>query len=198
MKRQWILLFLTVLFLWAVISHFTELEQLKNTLQHGQWNWILVALLSQIAYFVVFTASYQAAFATLDITTRTRDLIPVTLGALFVNLVVPVSIAGSTTLFAQDLAQRGKPATRTATGVLLQLISDFIAFSFVLIPGLIYLFVEHDLKTYEILAAIVLLLMTIGLSSILTLGLWKPGWLYRIFDFSRRTINVLFRRLRRS
>lgn len=198
MKRQWILLVLTVLFLWAVISHFTELEQLKNTLQHGQWNWILVALFSQIAYFVVFTASYQAAFATLDIPTRTRDLIPVTLGALFVNLVVPVSIAGSTTLFAQDLAQRGKPATRTATGVLLQLIADFIAFSFVLIPGLIYLFVEHDLKTYEILAAIVLLLMTIGLSSILTLGLWKPGWLHRIFDFSRRTINVLFRRLRRS
>src|SRR5574342_274933 len=101
MKRRWIFLVLTVLFLWALVSHFTELEQLKHTLQQGQWAWILVALLSQIIYFIVFTASYQAAFETLDIHTRTRDLIPVTLGALFLTMVVPAGIAGGTALFAQ-------------------------------------------------------------------------------------------------
>ena len=147
MKRRWIILTLTVLFLWAVLSRFTELEQLKNTLQQGQVGWILAAFLSQILYFIVFTASYQAAFDTVDIHTRTRDLIPVTLGALFVNLVVPAGIAGGTALFAQDFARRGKPATRTATGVLLQLIADFSAFAFILIPGLIHLFSAHDLAS---------------------------------------------------
>ena len=72
LKRRWIVLFLTVLFLWAVVSRFTELEQLRHTLQQGQGGWILAALLSQIIYFLVFTASYQAAFETVEIHTRTR------------------------------------------------------------------------------------------------------------------------------
>jgi phosphatidylglycerol lysyltransferase len=198
MKKRWILLVLTVLFLWAVVSRFTELEQLKNTLQQGQWMLIFAALASQAIYFTVFTASYQAAFATLDIDTRTRDLIPVTLGSLFVNMVVPAGIAGGTALFAQDLARRGKPATRTATGILLQLIADFSSFTCILVPGLIYLFFEHDLKAYEIGAAIILLLVTIGLSAILLLGIWKPDWLHRVFNFFQQTANRLTSRVRRS
>src|SRR5215216_5413650 len=131
MKTRWILIILTVLFLWALVSRFTALEQLKSTLQQGQWSWVLAALVFQSFYFVAYTASYQAAFEVLDIKTRTRDLLPITLGALFVNMVVPVSIAGSTALFAQELTRRGKPAARTATGVLLQLIADFSAFSLI-------------------------------------------------------------------
>jgi phosphatidylglycerol lysyltransferase len=198
MKTRWALIILTLLFLWALVSRFTELEQLKNTLQQGQWALILAALVSQAIYFIVFTASYQAAFATLDIQTRTRDLIPVTLGSLFVNMVVPAGIAGGTALFAQDLARHGKPATRTTTGVLLQLVADFTAFAFILVPGLIYLSFEHDLKAYEIAAAILLLLMTVGLSGILLLGIWKPNWLYRVFDFSERTANRVSEKLRHS
>jgi phosphatidylglycerol lysyltransferase len=197
MKKRWIILTLTVLFLWAVVSRFTELQQLKQTLQQGQVSWILAAFLSQILYFIVFTASYQAAFDTVDIHTRTRDLIPVTLGALFVNLVVPAGIAGGTALFAQDFARRGKPATRTATGVLLQLVADFSAFAFILIPGLIHLFAVHDLAAYEVLAAIVLMLMTTALGIILMFGVWKPAWLHLIFDFFQRTANWFAALLRR-
>lgn len=198
MKTRWIILTLTILFLWALVSRFTELEQLKQTLQQGQWGWILAAFLSQTLYFIVFTSSYQAAFNTLDIDIRTRDLLPVTLGSLFVNMVVPAGIAGGTALFAQELSRRGKPATRTATGVLLQLIADFAAFTLILVPGLVYLFYEHDLKTYEILAAILLILMTLGLSSSLLVGIWKPNWLQRLFDWAHQTTDGLFKRLNRA
>ena len=198
MKTRWILIILTVLFLWALVSRFTELEQLKSTLQQGQWGWVLAALVFQAFYFVAYTDSYQAAFEVLDIKTRTRDLLPITLGALFVNMVVPVSIAGSTALFAQELTRRDKPAARTATGVLLQLIADFSAFSLILIPGLIYLFYEHDLQSYEIVAATLLLLMTVGLGSILLIGIWKPVWLYRIFDAAQRTSNRVSQKIRDS
>src|SRR5574342_1066177 len=112
MKKRWILLVLTVLFLWVVVSRFTELKQLENTLAHGQLNWVLVALLLQMVYYTVFSASYQAAFDTVGIHTRTRELIPVTLGSLFVNVVVPAGGAGGAALFAEDLARRGKPAAR--------------------------------------------------------------------------------------
>lgn len=197
MKTRWIVLSLTVLFLWALVSRFTELEQLRQTLQQGQWSWILAAFLSQTLYFIAFTSSYQAAFNALDIETRTRDLLPVTLGSLFVNMVVPAGVAGGTALFAQELSRRGKPATRTATGVLLQLIADFTAFVIILVPGLIYLSYEHDLKPYEVVAAVLLVLMTIGLSLILLLGIWKPDLLHRLFDWAQQTTEKLFKRFLR-
>ena len=198
MKKRWILLILTVLFLWVVVSRFTELKQLGTTLASGQWGWILAALLSQIVYYTVFAGSYQAAFFTVGINTRTRDLIPVTLGSLFINLVVPAGGAGGAALFAEALKKRGESATRAATGVLLQMIADLGAFAFVLIPGLIYLSIEHDLKVYEIAAAIVLLLSTLGLTGILLLGIWRPEWLHRLFGWSQRTANWLFGRIHRS
>jgi uncharacterized membrane protein YbhN (UPF0104 family) len=154
MKKRWIFLVLTVLFLWLIVSRFTELKQLKSTLAQGQWGWILAAALSQMLFYVIFTASYQSAFYTVDISTRTRDLIPVTLGSLFINVVVPAGGAGGAALFTEDLARRGKPAARAASGVLLQLIADFSAFTLLLIPGLIYLFIQHDLKIYEIVGAV--------------------------------------------
>jgi phosphatidylglycerol lysyltransferase len=198
MKNRWIVLVLTVLFLWVVISRFTELEQLKTTLAQGQWGWIFAAILSQMIFYVVFTASYQSAFYTVDISTRTRDLIPVTLGSLFINVVVPAGGAGGAALFTDDLAKRGKPAARAASGVLLQLIADFGAFTLVLIPGLIYLFIQHDLQIYEIIAAIILLIITIGLSSVLMLGVWKPEWLKRLFVWSQSPAGWVYSRFNRT
>ncbi len=198
MKKRGILLVLTVLLLWAVITRFTELEQLKKTLQGGQWSWLLAAILSQIAYYTVFAASYQAAFFTVDIRARLRDLIPLTLGSLFVNVVVPVGGAGGAALFAEDLSRRGESKAGAATGVLLQLIADFSAFTLLLIPGMVYLFYEHDLKSYEIIAAVILLLLTSALTGVLLLGIWKQDWLYRLFGWSQRAANWLFGRLRRS
>mgnify|MGYP001450413228 CR=1 FL=1 len=198
MKKRWFLIILTVLFLWVIVSQFTELKQLEATLAQGQWGWLLAAFLAQVAYYTVFAGSYQAAFYTVGIQTRIRDLIPVTLGSLFVNVVVPAGGAGGAALFTEDLARRGKPVARAATGVLLQLIADFSAFTLLLIPGLVYLFIEHDLKIYEIVAAVILLLITIGLSCILLFGIWKPLWLHRLFAWSQRTASWLFGRLGRS
>jgi phosphatidylglycerol lysyltransferase len=198
MKKRWIVLVLTVLFLWLVVSRFTELEQLRSTLAQGQWGWIFAAVLTQILYYWVFTASYQSAFYTIDISTRTRDLIPVTLGSLFINVVVPAGGAGGAALFADDLARRGKPAAGAASGVLLQLIADFSAFTLLLIPGLIYLFIRHDLKAYEIVAAVILLLVTVGLSGVLMLGVWKPEWLRRLFASSQYTAGWIYGRFNRS
>jgi len=58
-----------------------------------------------------------------------------------------------------------------------------------------FLFYEHDLKSYEIVAAAVLLLMTIGLSAILLLGIWRPDWLHRWFDWVQRTAEGIFKRI---
>jgi len=198
MKKRWIFLLLMILFIWIVISRMTELQQLKDTLAQGQWSWVLAAVFSQLVFYIVFSASYQAAFSTVGIDSRTRDLIPLVLGSLFVNVVVPSGGAGGVALFADDLSRRGKSGAKAAAGILLQLIADYSTFTLLLIPGLIYLFIEHDLKSYEIVSAFLLLLATVGLSSILLLGIWRPEWLHRLFGWSQRTANWFFGRLQRS
>ncbi len=54
------------------------------------------------------------------------------------------------------------------------------------------------MKVYEVIAAAILFLLIAGLSGILLTGIWRPQWLYRLFDWSRRTANWLFGRLNRS
>ena len=198
MKRRSILILISVLFIWLVVSRFTELQQLKNTLIQGNWGWVLAAVLSQMIYYLVFTGSYQAAFDTVDIHTRTRDLVPLMLGSLFINVIVPAGGAGGAALFTEDLVRRGKPAGRAATGILLQLTSDFTAFILVLIPGMIFLYIQHDLKFYEILAAAILVSLTLVLGGVLIIGMRKPERLRILFDWSQRTAGWIFGRLNRS
>jgi uncharacterized membrane protein YbhN (UPF0104 family) len=66
MKKRWIFLVLTVLFLWVVVSRFTELKQLETTLAGGQWTWVLAAIFSQMVFYTVFSASYQSLFLPVD------------------------------------------------------------------------------------------------------------------------------------
>jgi phosphatidylglycerol lysyltransferase len=198
MKKRWILIALTVLFLWVMMLHFTELQQLKNILSQGVWELVLAAIVLQAAYYMVFSWTYQSAFDMVDLSARTRDLLPVTLGSLFVNVVAPVGRVGGAALFAEDLARRGKSVARSAAGVLLQLTADFVSFMLILIPGVIYLFIENNLKTYEIMGAVIIFLLTFGLSIILLMGVWKRDWLHRLFDWSHRTANWIFGRLNQS
>ncbi|MBP1693065.1 MAG: hypothetical protein H6Q37_948 [Chloroflexi bacterium] len=198
MIRRWILLIISVLFVWVVLSHTADLKQLGHTLRQGQVSWVLAAFFVLVAYFVVFTGSYQAAFYTVGIRTRTRDMLPVTLGSLFINVVVPVGGTGGAALFTEDLSRRGESQASATAGVLLQLIADFSAFALLLIPGMIYLFIAHDLQSYEIVTAAILLLITISLVAVLALGVWKPDWLQRLFRSAQRLVNWLLTRLRRS
>jgi len=198
MKRRWILWLLIIAFLWVVVTRFTEIEKLATTLSQGKWEWVLAAALVQGVYFLVFSASYQAAFSTVEVKSRVRDLLPVVFGSLFVNVVVPAGGAGGAALFVDDAARRGQPSSRAATGLLLQLITDFTAFTLILVIGMFYLFTQHDLKTYEVITAVILLALTLGLTAILGMGLWSPAFLRRLMGWFQRLANGLASRLKRA
>jgi phosphatidylglycerol lysyltransferase len=198
MNRRLFLWLLVIAFIWFLVSHFTEVEKLAETLAQGKWEWVLVAFVVQGVYFIVFTASYQAAFATVEVKSRVRDLLPVLFGSIFVNVVVPSGGTGGAALFVDDAARRGQQPSRAATGLLLQLVSDYGAFTLILAIGMVYLFVQHDLKIYEVITAIILMAITLGLTGIITLGLWRPSVLRRLLDWFQKLVNRVALRLKRS
>jgi phosphatidylglycerol lysyltransferase len=197
MKRRWILWLLIIVFVWLVVTRFTEIEKLALTLAHGKWEWVLAAVIVQVLYFSVFAGSYWAAFSTVEVKSRWIDLLPVVFGSLFVNVVVPTGGASGAALFADDAARRGESSSRAATGLLLQLITDFAAFALILLVGMVYLFTQHDLKGYEIITAVLLIAIILGLVAVLFMGLWSPAFLRRVLAWFQRLANTLAGKIRR-
>jgi phosphatidylglycerol lysyltransferase len=191
MTRRVVFGLLIIGFVWVVVANFTEVQLLARTFAQGRWQLILAALAVQIIYYIVFTASYQAAFHAVEVQSHLWNLIPVTLGSLFVNVVAPAGGAGGAALFVDDAKRHNQSPARATAGTLLQLIADFSSFTLVLIIGLIYLSTQHDMQPYEILAAFILLGFTVGLSGILMLGLWRPALLQRLLGWLQRSANRL-------
>ncbi len=197
MKRRWIFWILVIIFLWVVISRFSEIKKLAETLIGGQWQWVAAAVLSCFVYYIIYTALYQSAFLTVGVQSKLTELLPITFSSIFMNVAVPIGGASGMSLFVDDAARRGQSAARAAIGTLLVLVADFTAFLIILVTGLIYLFTHHTLKYYESIVAVILLLVIGTLTAFLLLGLWRPEWLQKLLDWVRRLANRIARLTRR-
>lgn len=191
MKRCWLLWLLVIAFVWVVVSRFTEIQKLVETLVQGQWEWVLAAALLQVIYYVTYTALYQSAFYTVEVESRVSELLPVVFASIFVNVAAPTGGASGAALFADDAARRGQSATRAAAGTVLMLVANFSAFMLVLIVGMVYLFRYQDLAAYQIAGVAILLLMLSGLTGILLLGLWQPDYLRQLLGWLQWIVNRL-------
>jgi uncharacterized protein (TIRG00374 family) len=197
MKRRWLFWLLIIAFVWVVVSRFTEIEKLVETLAQGQWQWVLAAALLQVVYYIVFTGLYQSAFYTVEVESRVSELLPVMFASIFVNVAAPTGGASGAALFVDDAVRRGQSAARAAAGTVLVLAADFGAFIPVLIAGLIYLFLQHDLQAYEIAGAAIFLLIIGGLTGVFVLGLWQPDRLRQLLGWLQCNLNRLAGRFRR-
>jgi uncharacterized protein (TIRG00374 family) len=196
-KRSGLFWLLIIFFFWLVASRISEIQQLAQTLAQGQWQWVLVAFLLAIAYFIARTAVYQSAFSTVEVESSLRGLLPLLFSSLFVNVAVPSLGASGMSLFVDDASKRGQSPARTAAGVLLFQIIDLASFALVLVVGFVYLLVQRDLHAYQIIGAMVLAFLILIQVGVLLLGLWRPGRLLVLFSAVQRAVNGLAGRLRR-
>ncbi len=197
MKRRWIFWILVIAFVYIVISQFSAIRKLIETLMAGQWQWVAVAALLQVVYYFIYTVLYQSAFLTVGVKSRVLELLPVTFASIFLNVAAPSGGASSAALFADDAARRGESGARTAVGYLLVMVADFSAFLVVLVVGMVYLFTHHNLKIYETLAAALLLVIITVLTALLLLGLWRPQLLHQLLIWVRQLANRLAHLIKR-
>ncbi len=198
MKRHWLLWLLTIAFFWTAVTRLTEIEALIGTLSRGRWEWVLVAAVLQMAYYAAFAALYQSAFHVVGVESRIGQLFPVVLAAVFVTAVAPSGGASAAALLINDAARRRQSTARAAAGFLLARVANFSTFILVLIAGLIYLFSQRTLQTYQIAGAALLVGLTIVQGGLLALGLRHPAWLHRSLGRVQRGLNGVSCRLGRS
>ncbi|MGA9098363.1 MAG: lysylphosphatidylglycerol synthase transmembrane domain-containing protein [Methanotrichaceae archaeon] len=196
MNRWWIFWLLAAAFVWLIVSSFAEIKGIAELLIKGNGQWILVAALLQAAYFTVFTVMFWFAFKAVEVKSRINELLPLTFGSQFVNTIAPTWGMGGVALFVDDLSSRGQSPARATAGTILAQISDYVSFAFVLALSLGYLYIQQELKDYEIIGALLMLLVLCGLSISLLLGMFRPTLLVRMLSLAQRGIRSLACRIK--
>jgi phosphatidylglycerol lysyltransferase len=187
-KRRLVFWLVIIAITWVIVSNHTQVQKLAVTLSRGKWQWLLAAAFLQCVYYLLYAALYKAAFYTVEVGSQLRRLVPVLFGAMFFSLVAPGVVVHSA-LFTGEAVRNKQPAARAAAGTLLVLVARITSFTLVLAAGLFYLSFQHDLKIYEIIASIILLLLAAGLSAVLLLGLWNPAALHRLLAWLQSLVS---------
>ena len=195
--RRWLFWLAVVGFVWFLASRLGDLKQLAAVLAAGRWQWVILAAVSQVGYFVLFAWMYQVAFSVVGVQTRVRELVPVVLGAVFVNTLAPSGGTAGMALYTDNAVRRGQSGAQAAAGALLATVIDFFAFAAVLLAGMIHLFVHSQLHTAEVAAAALLTLVAAVQVGALILALGHPKSLVRVLRIAQRVLDRLLRTLRR-
>jgi len=197
-KTRWLFWILIAAFLWLMVSHMTEFEAVAQPLIQGKPEWILLAAMLQVLYYGLFAAIFESAFYTVEIRSSIFNLISITLGALFINVIAPSWGMAGAALYVDDASHRGESPARAAAGTLLAQAADFSAFAIVLASGAVYLFVRNRLENYEIVGTAILFIILCSLNFALILGLVRPLLLMKGLKLAQHGINLLARKINRD
>lgn len=189
MKRRILLWVLIIAFGWVFMARFNEIEKLAQTLRGGRWQWVALAAILQIGYYAVTALLYQVSFTAVGVTSRWRNLLPLTFAAVFVNSTAPSGGAAGVALYVDEAARRGQSGAKATVGTLLVLVADFGAFLLLLTTAFISLFTRHDLLPYEIITGAIMYLYVGGIAALLGLGLWRPMGLLRLLQKVQSGVN---------
>jgi hypothetical protein len=165
-------IFILVVFLGAAFIYlsFGELESIVETLQHGNVWFILLAMLIELAWFVMMGLIYRSLYHVLDMDESLQRLTLLSASATFVNIVAPTIGMSGMAFFISHAARNGRSIGKITIVTMLGLFLDYLAFLFILALGLIVLFRRNDLDPTEIAASGVMLSIATGFGFFLYLG----------------------------
>lgn len=191
-----VVFFFGVVFL---ITNFAQVEAVVETLQRGDWRFLLLALVVQGFWLVNVAASYRAIYRALGIFEPLEQLFVLAAAATFVNVVTPSGILGGVTLFAAQAKRRGYSPIRVTLAGMINLLFEYLAILCVVVIGLIVLFRRNDLTAAELIATGIVVLLAGMLATVLILGMRSEHALNRALTAATRAINrVLHPFLRRD
>ena len=162
-----IVLLLCAIFLLAQMS---EVKSIIETIQHGDWRYLLTATILVVAWMLTNAASYKVIFAGTGIQEKIEKLFMLASASNFLNIVAPTGGMSGMAIFISEARRRGySPGRVTVAGVLFVWF-DYAAFLLVLSLGLIVLIRRGNLNGAEIIATVVLFLAASILAYLLYLG----------------------------
>ena len=184
-------IFILLLFLGAAFVYlsFGELESILQTLQHGNFWFLLLAVFIQCTWFLMMGLIYKSLYQVLDMDESINRLSLLSVAATFVNIVAPTIGVSGMAFFISHAVRNGKPVGKVTVVTMLGLFLDYAAFLVILALGLIVLFRRNDLDPTEIAASGVMFAVAAGFGFLLYLGSRSADSLGNALAWMARLIN---------
>jgi uncharacterized protein (TIRG00374 family) len=195
--RKFVLAVLFLLAVYFLLTRFTEVEQVVQTLQRGDVKWIMLGIGLQFVWLVNIAATFRACYRLLGLDETIERLLLLSLGANFVNVIAPAAGVSGLAVFVSDSRARGRPTGRVTSAAALSIMYDYLAFIVVLALGLTVLIRRDRLGAAEFTASLILLAIASAFGTLLWLGMRSREKLGSALVWMARTVNRLLRPLRK-
>jgi len=145
--------------------HFAEAQDFARLAERAEPWWLILAVVLQMGTYVaagqVFRRAARAGGHSLSLATACR----LSLTKLFADQAVPSAGLSGTVVLANGLAQRGIPRPVAAAGIVVDLVSYYLAYVLSLALALVIIAVRGEASTIILLVSLVFFLFGIGLSA---------------------------------
>lgn len=198
MKKKFIWWILIILLAWFGYTYRDNIKEIPRVLSQGRWQFVLLAAVIQVLYYTTFAALYQSVFSMLGIKRKIKEILPIIPSSIFINSVAPTAGLGAVALFMDDAHRRNEPTARMTVGFIVTQIFDYLTYAVILAFSLFYLSLSNNLKTYEIVGALILFAIILALVLLIALALWRPKFLKTVLLGGETWINRLSKIFRRA
>jgi len=180
-----------VLFVGAAFVYlsFGEIETILQTLQQGNFWFVLLAILIECCWFLVSGLTYLSLYRLLGMDGTISQLALMSTAANFVNTIAPSVGMGGMAVFISNANRNNQSPGKVTVVSVLYVFLDYIAFLVVLTLGLIVLFRRNDLHPTELAASSVMFAIAAGLGFLLYLGSKSAQSLGNALAWMARLIN---------
>jgi uncharacterized protein (TIRG00374 family) len=174
-----------------------NLQSFAQVLAQGRPGWIALALGVQALWQLNVAAQWRAAHRSVGADPGLGGILPAALANHFVLVAAPTGSVSTFALFLANARQRGLPAARVTTAVMLFAVFEDLGLSALLAAGLVVLWQRGELNALAVAAALGVFGLTLALAGTLALGLWARPVLERLLNALAGLANRLSRRWRR-
>lgn len=184
-----------VLFLGAAFVYlsFGELQVILQTLQQGNFWFVLIALLVQFGWFAILGLTFRSLYHVLGIDETIYKLSLLTTAANFVNIVAPSAGMGGMAVYISNARRRGFSQGKITVASMLFIFVDYLAFLVVLALGLIVLLRRNNLNGSEIVASLIIFAIAAALGFLIYLGSRSATALGSALAWMARIVNRVAR-----
>ncbi len=190
-KRRIIYIIITFLFVFFVLRNLNSGEKLFQLLLVAKWQFIIAALLLQLAHYIILSYSYKRALRLFNIKWSLKEIVPLVLAALSINVFTILAPFPGSGIFIQKAREREIPALNVTASIFSVLLFDYLALCPLIIVSLFLLGLNHRIFNYEILGAFAFIVLTLLLVFLLLFGIISP----KILNFAFSAFEKLFNSL---
>ena len=187
--RKFVLILVVFLGAAFVYLSFGELESIVQTLQQGNIWFLFLAVLIQLAWFLVMGLIYQSLYHVLGMQEGLYRLSLLSASTTFINIVAPSVRMGGMAFFVSHAARAGRSVGKITVVNMLALFLDYAAFLVILTLGLIIIWRRNDLDPTEIAASGVMFAIASGFGFLLYLGSRSGSALGNALAWMARLVN---------